>query len=102
MTTKQEYENAILQWRAKRYEDLVRENSWLALAGLHWLNEGRNLIGSNPMCEVILPERAPTFIGVAELKGKTVRFLAAEGVRVKVNGRLARRMVRSIVRCKSR
>jgi uncharacterized protein (DUF1684 family) len=93
MTTKQEYENAILQWRAKRYEDLVRENSWLALAGLHWLNEGRNLIGSNPMCEVVLPERAPTFIGVAELKGKVVRFTAAEGVQVKVNDRLVQKAI---------
>jgi len=93
MTTKQEYENAILQWRAKRYEGLVSENSWLALAGLHWLNEGRNLIGSNPMCEVVLPERAPTFIGVAELKGKVVRFTAAEGVRVKVNDRSVQKAI---------
>lgn len=95
MTTKKdrEYAEKILAWRAKKYDELTRENGWLALAGLFWLNEGRNLVGSNPMCEVILPERAPTFIGVAELKGKTVRFTAAEGVRVKVNGRLARKAI---------
>jgi len=95
MATKKqlEYENNILQWQAKVYEDLTRENSWLALAGLYWLNEGRNLIGSNPMCEVILPERAPTFIGVAELKGKTVRFTGAEGVQLKVNGRLTQKAI---------
>ena len=93
MTTKQEYENAILQWRTNRYNDLVSENSWLALAGLFWLNDGRNLIGSNPMCEVILPERAPTFLGVVEQKEKNVRFTAAEGVRVKVNGRLAQKAI---------
>jgi len=29
-----EYENQILQWRAKKFDDLVRENGWLALAGL--------------------------------------------------------------------
>ena len=91
MATKKDYENEILKWRAIRYDELVRENGWLALAGLFWLNEGRNLIGSNPMCEVILPERAPTFIGVAELKGKTVRFTAAEGVRIKVNGRMTQK-----------
>jgi uncharacterized protein (DUF1684 family) len=85
------YENEILQWRAKVYQGLVRENGWLALAGLYWLNEGRNLIGSNPMCEIILPERAPTFIGVAERKGKTVRFTLAEGVQVKINGRSAQK-----------
>jgi uncharacterized protein (DUF1684 family) len=95
MTTKKqlEYENQILEWRARRYDSLVRENSWLALAGLFWLHEGRNLIGSNPMCEVILPERAPTFLGVVELKGKTTRFQTAEGVQVKVNGRLAQKAV---------
>ena len=80
MTTKKqlEYENSLLQWRAKKYDELVRENGWLALAGLFWLNEGRNLIGSNPMCEVVLPERAPTFLGVVELKGKIKRFQVAE------------------------
>ena len=95
MATKKqlEYENKVLQWRAEKYASLVRENSWLALAGLFWLNEGRNLIGSNPMCEVILPERAPTFLGVVELQGKTKRFQAAEGVQVKVNGRLAQKAI---------
>ena len=93
MTTKKEHEAAVLRWRAMRYEDLVRENSWLALAGLYWLTEGRNLIGSNPMCEVVLPERGPTFLGVVDLKGKTARFTAAEGVRVKVNGRLVQKAI---------
>lgn len=84
-----EYEDEILKWRAKRYNDLVKENGWLALAGLHWLKEGRNLIGANPLCEVNLPESAPTFLGVVEKKGRVVRFQAAEGVPVQINGRLA-------------
>lgn len=95
MTTKKEreYEEKILAWRASKYEGLVRENGWLALAGLHWLKEGRNLVGSNRMCEVVLPERAPTFIGVIELRSKTIRLTMAEGVRVKVNGRLVEKAV---------
>ena len=95
MATKKQsdYENQILQWRSEKYDALVEENGWLALAGLYFLNEGRNLVGSNPMCEVILPERGPTYLGVVELKGKTVRLLVAEGVRVKINGRLAQRAV---------
>jgi uncharacterized protein (DUF1684 family) len=95
MATKKqlEYENNILQWRAKKYDELVRENGWLALAGLFWLNEGRNLVGANPMCEVILPDRAPTFLGVIELNGNVKRFTAAEGVGVKVNGRLAQKTI---------
>lgn len=91
--TDKTYENEILQWRADKYNSLVGENGWVALAGLYWLNEGRNLIGSNTMCEVVLPESAPTFLGVAEWKGKTVRFQAAEGVQVKVNGRLVQKAI---------
>lgn len=87
------YENEIMQWRAEKYDALVRENGWVALAGLYDLQEGRNLIGSNPMCEVVLPERAPTFLGIAGLKGKVVRFLAAEGVLVKINGRSAQKAI---------
>jgi uncharacterized protein (DUF1684 family) len=83
--TNKEYEDQILLWRAKKYDGLVKEDGWLALAGLHWLKEGRNLIGSNPLCEVSLPESAPTFLGLIEKKGKTVRFQAAEGVSVEIN-----------------
>jgi len=88
-----EYENSILQWRAEKYDSLVRENGWVSLAGLFWLNEGRNLVGSNPMCEIVLPERAPTFLGVIELKGNVKRLNAAEGVRVKVNGRSVQKAI---------
>lgn len=93
MTTKKEYENEILKWRANRYNELVSENGWLALAGLSWLTEGRNLVGSNPMCEIVLPDRAPTFLGVVELKGMKIRFTVAEGVRVKVNNRLTQKAI---------
>ncbi len=91
--TNTSYENDILQWRAKKYNERVRENGWLALAGLFWLNPGRNLIGSNTVCEVVLPERAPTFIGIAELKGGTVRLQVAEGVPVRVNDRLVQKAI---------
>lgn len=93
MIIPKDYENQILAWRAEKYDALVRENGWLALAGLHWLKQGRNLIGSNPMCEVPLPERGPTFLGIVELKGKIARFHAAEGVRVQVNGKSAQKSI---------
>jgi uncharacterized protein len=88
-----DYEERILQWRAKKYNDLVGENGWLALAGLTWLKPGRNLVGSNPMCEVTLPERAPTFLGIIELSGKTARLQVADGVQVQVNGKPAQKAV---------
>ena len=82
-----EYEEQVLQWRAKKLNDLVGENGWMSLAGLFWLNSGRNLIGSNPMCEVVLPDRAPSFLGIIELKGKVAHLHVAEGVQVEVNGK---------------
>src|SRR5687767_7271353 len=88
-----EYENQILEWRAKRLDDLVRENGWLSLAGLFWLNPGRNLIGSNPMCEIVLPEYSPTFLGLVELQGKTARLQVAEGVQVQVNGKFVQKAI---------
>ncbi len=88
-----EYENQILQWRARKYEERVGENGWLSLAGLFWLNPGRNLVGSNPMCEVVLPEHAPTFLGIVEWKGKIARLQVAEGVRAQINGKVAQRAV---------
>jgi len=91
--TNKSYDNDILQWRAKKYDERVRENGWLALAGLFWLKPGRNLIGSNIVCEVVLPERAPTFIGIAELKGGTVRLQVAEGVPVRVNDRSVQKAI---------
>src|SRR4030095_4242914 len=88
-----DYENEILQWRARKYEELVRENGWLALAGLFWLKKGRNLVGSNIMCEIALPERAPTFLGIIDLKGKIVRLQVAQGVKVEINGKLAQKTI---------
>ena len=87
------YETQILEWRTGKYDELVRESGWLALAGLFWLKPGRNLVGANPMCEVILPESAPTFLGVVEYKGKTARLQVAEGLNVKVNGRSVQKAI---------
>jgi uncharacterized protein (DUF1684 family) len=87
------YESEVLQWRERKYDERVRENGWLALAGLFWLNQGRNLIGSSPVCEVVLPERAPTFIGIVELKGETARLQVAEGVPIRINGKLVQKAV---------
>ena len=91
--TNTSYENNILEWRTKKYNERVGENGWLALAGLFWLKQGRNLIGSSSVCEVVLPERAPTFIGIAELKGETVRLHVAEGVPVRINDRSVQKAI---------
>lgn len=42
-------------WRAGRYANLRREQGWLTLAGLGWLRDGVNRVGSAPDADVVLP-----------------------------------------------
>jgi len=43
------------EWREQRYARLRREIGWLTLAGLGWLHDGPNRIGTDPSNEVVLP-----------------------------------------------
>lgn len=80
-----EYQQDILAWRAERDEMIRRENGWLALTGLYWLKLGKNLIGSDPNCEIQLPERAPANIGHFDYNGRSVSLRIDPGKKVKVN-----------------
>ena len=42
------YEKDIEGWRREREERLRREDGWLTLVGLYWLQEGENTVGSGP------------------------------------------------------
>jgi len=68
MASNKAYENQILKSRAER-ENRLRENerSWLALAGLFWLEEGSNTFGSDPSNDIQLegtaiPPKAGIFL----------------------------------------
>lgn len=50
------------QFRQQRANSLTLENSWLALAGLYWLEEGQNSLGSGSENRVVLP-RGPHSLG---------------------------------------
>jgi len=81
-----EYLNSILKWRKEVDANLRRENSWLALAGLFWLRQGTNLIGSDPNCDIKLPSRAPAHLGRFEFDGNNVTLLVDGDTAVEVNG----------------
>lgn len=81
-----EYLKAIQEWQAKMDTNLRRENDWLALAGLFWLNKGFNTFGSSPDCDIRLPGRAPRLIGAFEFDGSNVVLHIEIGQVGEING----------------
>jgi len=59
-----DYEKEIKSWHQNRIEGLKKENGWLNLAGLFWLEEGRNSFGGNTDNKIVFPkERSKAFLG---------------------------------------
>jgi uncharacterized protein (DUF1684 family) len=63
-TDDSDYEKEIKSWHKNRVEGLKNENGWLNLAGLFWLEEGRNSFGGNTENKIIFPKnRSKAFLG---------------------------------------
>lgn len=50
------YQNEITKWRSERETNLKSENGWLTVAGLTWLKDGINTIGTGSDFDVQLTE----------------------------------------------
>ncbi len=75
-------------WRAGRLERLRREDGWLTLVGLFWLEEGENRFGTDPSNRVVFPqESAPARMGSFDLANGTVRLRVEPGVVVTHEGK---------------
>lgn len=88
MTSTTTYEDRILKFRAER-ESRLRENdrSWLALAGLFWLEEGNNSFGSDPSNDIQLENASvPAKAGIFQYKNDIVTLKVNEGVVMTCNG----------------
>lgn len=71
------YEQEISDWRKQRNHELTDEDGWLALAGLFWLKDGENKIGSDPASDVVLPgPNAPLYACSIWLEGGKTRVVA--------------------------
>jgi uncharacterized protein (DUF1684 family) len=81
------YLKEISKWKEKRLASLKSENGWLNLAGLFWLEEGINTIGSDSSNSIIFPEKAPPRLGKYMLHNRQVRFIAEPGTKVSVEGK---------------
>ena len=76
----EEYIRSINEWSSAREERLTRENGWLNLAGLFWLEEGNNKFGSDKSNDIVFPEEAPDFIGSFILEDSTITVMINEDI----------------------
>jgi uncharacterized protein (DUF1684 family) len=68
------YADETAKWRAGYETSLKAPDGWLSVAGLFWLHEGENAIGSDPQSDVLLPTGGPKRAGVLHLTGGKVTF----------------------------
>ena len=68
------YLERLLSWRRQKDDDLRRRDSWLTLAGLHWLAEGRQTAGAAASADVCLPPSFPDHLGDFEVRRGQVFF----------------------------
>lgn len=77
-----EYLARLQVWRQSKDRDLRSRDSWLALAGLTWLSEGRHLAGSDSAASIRLPPLAPARLGEFDVVGGDVYFRPASPLRI--------------------
>lgn len=81
------FASEIHKWQAERLKKLQADDGWPTLAGLFWLNEGANRVGSDPSVPVVLPGSAPKMAGVLQLTKGKVHFEPEAGVAMTVEGK---------------
>lgn len=82
------YEQQMQHWYQLRRQALLAPDGWVNLAGLFWLQEGENCIGSDPANSVVfkgpgMPAKAGCFI----LHGDTVNWVTEAAAPVEKDGR---------------
>jgi uncharacterized protein len=84
--SQEEYVRHIEEWDNQRLQRLKAPDGWINLAGLHWLNEGENRMGSLPQNDIVLP-RGPANMGNMKLEGNRVIFNPEPGAGVVAEGK---------------
>lgn len=78
LSAQTDYRASVERWRHETEVELQAEDGWLAVAGLFWLKEGTNTVGSADSNNIVLPH-GPEHAGSFELQhGETV-FHSASG-----------------------
>ncbi|QDK82815.1 DUF1684 domain-containing protein [Spirosoma sp. KCTC 42546] len=77
------YKVQLEEWHQKRVKSLKSESGWLNVAGLYWLKEGANKVGSDTGNDITFPSgKAPEQVGTFQLTNGTVFFTPAPGAAV--------------------
>ena len=81
------HKNEIEKWQQNRLASLTKDDGWLTLVGLFWLNEGENKFGSDPKNPVVLPnDKAPGVAGSLWLEKGRVRLTALPAAEITAGG----------------
>lgn len=84
----QAYRDKIDRWRKDREENLKKEGGWLSVAGLYWLKEGQNTLGTGADNAIVLPAgSAPASAGAITLHQDKATLQVATGVTATVKGK---------------
>lgn len=82
-----DYIDGIRAWQGRRTASLKADDGWLNLAGLYWLVEGENTVGSGEAMDLRFPQaKADSDLGRYILKDGTLSFTASQGQRVGIKG----------------
>jgi hypothetical protein len=83
------YDAAIQEFRASRQTEIAGQDGWITLAGLFWLKDGKNRVGSDESFEVALPASAPKSMGTIVVGNGSAKFIPAPGIPAKETGFVA-------------
>lgn len=87
VSAQKNYNEEIINWKKARLKELKSEKGWLNLAGLFWLNEGKQTFGGAGNDAIRFPIPSfPANVGYYERKGNTVTQVIDKGIYIKVNG----------------
>jgi uncharacterized protein (DUF1684 family) len=83
----QSYEQEMAAWYEKRVAELKAEDGWLNLAGLFWLQQGINSIGTDSSFAVQIPlQKKPALLGHLLWENDAVKLIADEKASFTING----------------
>ena len=88
------YTDGIDAWHKERIESLKKEDGWLNLVGLFWLEPGKNSFGSGAKNKLVFPAGTiPAQAGYFEWKESIVTLVAQKGVELKVDNKTITREI---------